>query len=857
MVISEVLKAWVDDHLAAGSGFVIPYLGVIVASVVGGLWPGLLATALAAGWEAVIWLPPAGPTVEDGVEQVRLSLFVLGGVLMSALCELGLRARASGESARRAERAARMSAERAAGRATALAELSAALNVSLSRDAIAQAALDHSLRAVGAERGGLFIPDEAAGVLRTVAARGYPAAAIEAYSAVPLDSPLPAAEAARTKRQVLMGATTYRSRFPETAARLGLETPTLAMAAQPLLADGELLGVLGWGFTTDQAFDPGTAEFLEAIGSLTVQGMLAAAAFEREQTSRRQAEAANRRLDLILQAGQALGASLDYEATLVVMARAAIPLLGDVCVADLLEEDGVRRFVAATEPVPASLVAGLESHPVDPASGHPIAIAMRDRTIVTRDLDVPTLEAIGDGVPRERLAGSGLQRFLAVPLVVRDRAIGALTFATLDADRLYGDADVAVAEVLAQRAAKAMENARLHGQVRRLASHERARAAELESVLAAIGEGIVVLAPDGRVHSANLAAERVLGGPVSDLDALRARLGQGADALAAPGVAFGPEEVQLTGRPATWVEVTAYPTSAEEADGSVGDPAEPGTAGGSVLVIRDVTAFRQGQGLREAFLGLLSHELRTPVTSIYAAATVLGRPDRGISEEVKAEILSDIVAESDRLYRLVEDLLVLARFDEGLDLVREPSLLQRVVPNVIASEAPRWPRTQLQVDVARDLPAVTGDETSIQQVIRNLVSNAAKYGPPGQPVDIVVDAPDRDGVRVRVLDRGPGISGPEAEAVFAPFYRSPATARTAGGAGIGLFVCRRLVEAMSGRIWAGTRDGGGSEFGFWLPRYVHAEGDEADDDPAAAPPDGAVLDDPLPAAGGRHHRHSD
>jgi signal transduction histidine kinase len=859
VVIAEVMKAWVDDHVGSDSGFVIPYLGVIVAAVIGGLWPGLLATAIAAGWEASVWLPPAGVAVGDGVDQVRLGLFVLGGVLMSALCELGLRARASGEAARRAERDARIGAERAARRATALAELSAALNVNLSRDAIAHAALDQGLRAVGAQRGAFFLPDESAGMLRAVAARGYPPATMAAFGTVPLDSPLPAAEAARTHRQVLMGAGTYRARFAETVATLGLETPTLAMAAQPLIADGELLGVLGWAFTTDQPFDPGTAEFLEAIGSLTVQGIQAAAAFEREQTSRRQAEAANRRLDLIVGAGQALGASLDYEATLVVMARAAIPLLGDVCVADLLEEDGVRRFVAATDPVPPALVAGLESHPVDPASGHPVAVAMRDRTIVTRELDGPALEAIGDPERREELAGSGLQRFLAVPLVVRGRAIGALTFATLDPGRTYGDADISVAEVLAQRAAKAMENARLHGEVRRLASHERARAAELESVLAAIGEGIVVLAPDGQVHSANLAAERVLGGSVADLDELRARLGTGADAIVAPGVAFGPEEVQLAGRPATRVEVTAYATGADEGDADGRDEvsAPEGSARrGSVLVIRDVTAFRQGQGLREAFLGLLSHELRTPVTSIYAAATVLGRPDRGLSEEVRADILSDIVAESDRLYRLVEDLLVLARFDEGLDLVREPSLLQRVVPNVIASEAPRWPRTGLQVEVARDLPAVTGDETSIQQVIRNLVSNAAKYGPPGEPVDIVVDAPDRDGVQVRVLDRGPGISGPEMEAVFTPFYRSPATARTAGGAGIGLFVCRRLVEAMSGRIWARPREGGGSEFGFWLPRYVHAAGDEADDDPVGPTPD-ELEPDVEPVAGGRAHHHSD
>jgi signal transduction histidine kinase len=248
-----------------------------------------------------------------------------------------------------------------------------------------------------------------------------------------------------------------------------------------------------------------------------------------------------------------------------------------------------------------------------------------------------------------------------------------------------------------------------------------------------------------------------------------------------------------------------------------------------VLVVRDVTAFRQGQALREAFLSLLSHELRTPVTSIYAAANVLGKRGTTLDDGLRREILDDVVAEADRLYRLVEDLLVLARFDEGLDLLREPSLLQRVVPGVVESERPRWPQARIEIDVGRELPAVVGDETSIQQVVRNLISNAAKYGPAGGTVEIqlATDAAD-DGVVVRVLDRGPGISEDEAEAIFTPFYRSPSTSRVAGGAGIGLFVCRRLTDAMGGRIWAAPRPGGGSEFGFWLPRYVAPAGDDED-----------------------------
>jgi len=827
-IAAELSKAWLHD-LGLDVGFVVPYLAVIVAAVVGGLLPGLLATALIVGGEAVWFLPPDGPGVGSPTDQIRLALFVLGGVLMSALCEMGLRGRLSTEQARAAERGARLAAEQSAGRATALAELSAALNRGLARDAIVREALRTSIRVVGADRGAYFVPEADGEGLRTAAWEGYPDAAILGFHTIPRDAPLPAAEAARTLRPVLVGdRAQYLARYPA-ARTLVPEAPTVAMAAQPLVGEGRLLGVLGWAFAREQTFDAGTAEFLDAIGSLTAQAVQGAAALEREQGARREAEEANRRLDLIVRAGQALAATLDYEATLVAMARAAIPFLGDVCIVDLLEDGGVRRFVAAADPADpadAALVAGLEAWPVRPESNHPIAQAMREARPIVRDVDAGwVLDAAQDERHAHVIATSGVTRFLIVPLLGREGAFGALTFGTLDAARRYEDADVTVAEVLAQRAVKAMENARLHLQVRQLASHERARAGELESVIAAIGEGIVVLGPDGRVVSANAAAEHFLGGPLSDLKSIRSRLGVAPAAMTRTGMAFGPEELRLPGRAGTWVEVSAYPAGGEPAT----DATDEVGGTGSVLVIRDVTTFRQGQGLREAFLGLLSHELRTPVTSIYAAATVLGQPERGLSEEVRADILHDIVAESDRLYRLVEDLLVLARFDEGLELVREPSLLQRVVPNVIAAEAPRWPRTELRVDVQRDLPAVMGDETSIQQVVRNLVSNAAKYGPPGQPVEITVGAGDQDGVAVRVLDRGPGIPDHETESIFAPFYRSTSTARVAGGAGIGLFVCRRLVEAMSGRIWSQPRESGGSEFGFWLPRYVPAEGDETDE----------------------------
>jgi signal transduction histidine kinase len=163
--------------------------------------------------------------------------------------------------------------------------------------------------------------------------------------------------------------------------------------------------------------------------------------------------------------------------------------------------------------------------------------------------------------------------------------------------------------------------------------------------------------------------------------------------------------------------------------------------------------------------------------------------------------------------------MVLARFDEGIAIMEEPVLLQRLVPLVISGERRRWPDAGFTFDPTPDLPAVVGDETSIRQVVRNLLSNAAKYSTgPSRDVHISLE-PEGSGVTARVLDRGAGLSDDTLTRLFSPFFRAPSTAAVASGAGIGLYVCHRLVDAMGGRMWAKRRDGGGSEFGFWLPGY--------------------------------------
>lgn len=601
------------------------------------------------------------------------------------------------------------------------------------------------------------------------------------------------------------------------------EGEQVRLAVLPMLARGTPVGVVAW--VLERAHPLGERErgFLRVVAGYGAQALERAIAAAREQEARDRAAGSRRQLDVVAAtSGLLLGTSVDYEDTLLELMRAAIPLLGDYCVVDVIELDRVRRLVAALDGGREAVVEVLEGRPVDLASASPIAEAIRTRTAIVRDVDDALLETVARDA--DHLAAgrqSGWRQVMAVPLLVGDTAMGSLTFAHTDPDRRYDETDLAVCQVLAQRAVRTVENAQLHRQLRQLAVHERERAAELESVVGAIGEGIVLLDGSGQVRSQNASAHRMLGGPVATIAELSDRLGADVP-LPPPGVAYGPIEHQLVTGSRGWLEVTAYPIGAGdgEARSGVARPSAPrsGAARATVLVLRDVTAFRQGQGLREAFMGLLSHELRTPVTSIYAAANVLGRRHATLDDATRQDILADIVAESDRLFRLIEDLLILARFDEGLELLGEPQLLQRIVPSVVDAERTRWSHLEFRVSSAADLPAVAGDETSIQQVVRNFVSNAAKYGPLDRPIDIRI-APQGDGVAVHVLDRGPGVRAEEVDQLFTPFFRSPRTAAIASGAGIGLFVCRRLVDAMSGRVWAAPRAGGGSDFGFWLPRY--------------------------------------
>lgn len=215
---------------------------------------------------------------------------------------------------------------------------------------------------------------------------------------------------------------------------------------------------------------------------------------------------------------------------------------------------------------------------------------------------------------------------------------------------------------------------------------------------------------------------------------------------------------------------------------------------------------------KEAFLGVLSHELRTPVTTIYGGAQLLATRD--LPESRRRALANDVGQEAERLYRIVEDLVVLLRSERGeLRSAEEPVAVGRLIVSAVERELGRNPELQIRYLGASDAAAEQADESLITHAVRNLLDNAIRNASGRGPVEVVVDT-EGDEVVVRVLDRG---SEPTDQSTAGRIDPTGTRAGMSGG-GLGLFVAARLVQAMHGRSWARSRPGGGAEFGFALRR---------------------------------------
>jgi two-component system, OmpR family, phosphate regulon sensor histidine kinase PhoR len=357
----------------------------------------------------------------------------------------------------------------------------------------------------------------------------------------------------------------------------------------------------------------------------------------------------------------------------------------------------------------------------------------------------------------------------------------------------------------------------------------------LQAVLESAGDGILMVDPSGNRVVANTRWAELLGadelGASTDLiraghhgpDHTFARTVSNWLADSDQAVVDEFERVPLL--PAGYRRFRCYSAPVRRRDG---------LAIGRILVLRDITRESEVERMRTALVSNVSHELRSPLTAIkgYVETLLEGGPWEA---EMERELLTIITQSADRLTSLVDDLLDAAKMDAGvLVLDREPVQVGRVAERVLAQRRPLSPHHALRLEAEPNLPIVQADPLRVEQVLTNLVENAINYSPAGGTVTVRVQHGPM--LRVGVSDQGIGITPEQAEQLFERFYRADTSlARTTKGLGLGLYICRSLVDAHGGHIGVESAGPGqGSTFWFTLP---------TDDQPALA---GSSVEVTLP-----------
>jgi two-component system, OmpR family, phosphate regulon sensor histidine kinase PhoR len=332
----------------------------------------------------------------------------------------------------------------------------------------------------------------------------------------------------------------------------------------------------------------------------------------------------------------------------------------------------------------------------------------------------------------------------------------------------------------------------------------RREQAETAALVESMVEGVIAADERGRIVTANPAARRLLGYQEGDtLPGLRE--------LFRVKAAREVVDVVLEGQPVQDREL-------ELDDGIFLINARPLPAGGAVLVMHDLTALRRLEAMRRDFVANVSHELKTPLTSIsgYAETLLFDTPD----PDTTHRFLSTILSNARRMQRLVDNLLDLAKIEAGhWQPEREPVNLAAAARETWTELSDRDTARSLdfQIDVAVDADTVIADADAVGQVLTNLLENAIRYTPPGGRI-ICRSRRENGGIAVSVSDNGAGIVREHLPRIFERFYRSdPSRSRDEGGTGLGLAIVKHLVEAHGGKVSAESERGRGTTINCWFP----------------------------------------
>jgi PAS domain S-box-containing protein len=674
--------------------------------------------------------------------------------------------------------------------------LGSTLSLGETLDACAQAACD----ALGGSAAFVLEPNGDEGSI--AGSHGLPEALHRALSSGLGEAAAPFEAAAREERVIVATSLADDDRFEEDLRKLLGEAGYRSLLSAPVAgAHGESDAVVVL-FAEERTFSDNDLAVARHLTGAAKGALERSELFEAE----RRARGFSQRLAAI---SGLLATKLEARVALMEIAREAPALLGaDEAVVRLLEHDEL-VVAAASAGAPKGLL-GRRSSSADGVAG----VVAQSRTPLAVSDARKTSRYLRD----DQLLDSAMVSVVSVPMIVQGALYGVLSVYG-SRPRVWHEDEVQALIALAATASAALSAADLYQRV----AEEKERS---EAILAHIADGIVAIDRDGAIVLWNAMAEHITGVPVEE--ALGRRVAEVLQReLATSGAeAPGQREVSiLRGGTEVWLSLT---------EAVMLDPA--GSVAGRIFAFRDVSSERVVEQMKSDFVATVSHELRTPLTSIYGFAETLLRGDIDFSDAERGTFLSYIASESERLIRIADDLLNVARLETGmLGLNVTSTDVGDVIEDVVTRLQEHVDgRHTFAVEVHRGDLAVRADREKLHQVVANLVDNAVKFSPAGG--QITVSARRRtDTAEVRVIDEGVGIPRADQQRIFTKFYRAGAAA-DAGvqGAGLGLFLVRGLLAAMGGRIWVESKEGEGSSFVFELPIAGiegTATGEEADEEP--------------------------
>jgi signal transduction histidine kinase len=659
----------------------------------------------------------------------------------------------------------------------ALLEASRAASEPIDLQLALRAILDAAIGLVSADEGSIQLVDQSSGTLWIAAAKGIPDDIVRT-ARVPLGQGV-SGRVASTGSPALLASAIDVQKY---AGFIAKERTIYSAVCVPLRARGAVIGVLSLDLMNP---GPGFTERDMALAALFADNA-AHAIVARQLVDRAERQASE--IETLRSASVALTTTLDLEELAdAVLDRALALADGDSGLVCLAGPDG--------EPVTLARYRNL------PRDAVRTTLASRPFRDLLAEAEYGLLPKPLTDTPLAPLAAVfGSADVLVLPaLPPEDENTGVMILPVAPPV----DAKLRLLRAFAPEAALAIGNAVLH---RRVETKEE----ELETIVASVPLPIVLVGSDARFRSINPAAAETFR-LTHDFEAgqtIDGKLGDELEEMLRSKDEFVAREVviRVAGMPRAF---RASVTGVRLRGGSTG----------RVLVLYDITAVRELEQRKADFLAVLGHELRTPLTAIRGFTSTVIRNGDALDAQMRTESLQRVLAQAQRLERLIEDLLFVSRVEQH----RPPLHLAwddvvAVAADVVEEFRRRDPGRPILFDASMPELPMKMDRVKVEQILYHLLDNALKYSEPGTQVRVGVKQLQND-VEISVADRGIGVFSGDLPRLFRAFGQLDSSAtRRHGGTGVGLHICRALVDVFGGRIWADSVLGKGSTFSFTVPR---------------------------------------